>query len=50
MALCRLTGAGDRAVARPLISLWWPELSGVVQPLAGEWAAPGLLRRPERVI
>jgi glucosyl-3-phosphoglycerate synthase len=26
-------------VARPLISLWWPELAGVVQPLAGEWAA-----------
>jgi hypothetical protein len=26
-------------VARPLLSLWWPELSGVVQPLAGEWAA-----------
>ncbi len=26
-------------VARPLLSLWWPELAGVVQPLAGEWAA-----------
>jgi glucosyl-3-phosphoglycerate synthase len=26
-------------VARPLISLWWPELAAVVQPLAGEWAA-----------
>jgi glucosyl-3-phosphoglycerate synthase len=26
-------------VARPLLSLWWPELTGVVQPLAGEWAA-----------
>jgi glucosyl-3-phosphoglycerate synthase len=26
-------------VARPLISLWWPELADVVQPLAGEWAA-----------
>jgi glucosyl-3-phosphoglycerate synthase len=25
-------------VARPLLSLWWPELTGVVQPLAGEWA------------
>ena len=22
----------------PLLSLWWPELTGVVQPLAGEWA------------
>lgn len=29
-------------VARPLLSLYWPELAGVVQPLAGEWAA----RRP----
>jgi glucosyl-3-phosphoglycerate synthase len=26
-------------VARPLLSLFWPELTGVVQPLAGEWAA-----------
>jgi glucosyl-3-phosphoglycerate synthase len=26
-------------VARPLLSLYWPELAGVVQPLAGEWAA-----------
>ena len=26
-------------MARPLLSLWWPELTGVVQPLAGEWAA-----------
>jgi glucosyl-3-phosphoglycerate synthase len=21
------------------LSLWWPELTGIVQPLAGEWAA-----------
>jgi glucosyl-3-phosphoglycerate synthase len=26
-------------VARPLLSLFWPELAGVAQPLAGEWAA-----------
>ena len=26
-------------VARPLLNLWWPELAGVAQPLAGEWAA-----------
>ncbi len=26
-------------VARPLISLYWPELGAVAQPLAGEWAA-----------
>jgi glucosyl-3-phosphoglycerate synthase len=32
-------GRVTELVARPLISLWWPELSGVVQPLAGEWAA-----------
>lgn len=37
-----VTADGGRVtelVARPLLSLWWPELSGVVQPLAGEWAA-----------
>jgi glucosyl-3-phosphoglycerate synthase len=45
----RLYAAGDGSVtadggrvtelvARPLLSLWWPELTGVVQPLAGEWA------------
>jgi len=36
------TAQGGRVtelMARPLISLWWPELSGVIQPLAGEWAA-----------
>jgi glucosyl-3-phosphoglycerate synthase len=26
-------------VARPLLNLHWPQLGGVVQPLAGEWAA-----------
>ncbi len=31
-------GRVTELVARPLLSLWWPELSGVVQPLAGEWA------------
>ena len=34
-------GQGGRVtelMARPLISLWWPELAGVIQPLAGEWA------------
>ena len=37
-----VTADGGRVtelVARPLLSLWWPELTGVVQPLAGEWAA-----------
>jgi glucosyl-3-phosphoglycerate synthase len=37
-----VTADGGRVtelVARPLLSLWWPELAGVVQPLAGEWAA-----------
>ena len=36
------TGGGGRVtelVARPLIALHWPALSGVVQPLAGEYAA-----------
>jgi glucosyl-3-phosphoglycerate synthase len=32
-------GRVTELVARPLISLWWPELAEVVQPLAGEWAA-----------
>src|SRR5215470_12705222 len=32
-------GRVTELVARPLISLWWPELARVVQPLAGEWAA-----------
>lgn len=31
-------GRVTELVARPLISLWWPQLAGVVQPLAGEWA------------
>ncbi|MFM8350193.1 MAG: glucosyl-3-phosphoglycerate synthase [Actinomycetales bacterium] len=35
-------GQGGRVtelMARPMISLWWPELAGVMQPLSGEWAA-----------
>jgi glucosyl-3-phosphoglycerate synthase len=32
-------GRVTELVARPLLNLWWPELGGVVQPLAGEWAA-----------
>jgi glucosyl-3-phosphoglycerate synthase len=32
-------GRATELVARPLLSLYWPELTGVVQPLAGEWAA-----------
>jgi len=24
--------------ARPLLNMWWPDLAGVIQPLAGEWA------------
>jgi glucosyl-3-phosphoglycerate synthase len=37
-----LAAGGGRVtelVARPLINLHWPELAGVVQPLAGEYAA-----------
>lgn len=37
-----ITTEGGRVtelVARPLLALQWPQLSGVVQPLAGEWAA-----------
>jgi glucosyl-3-phosphoglycerate synthase len=32
-------GRVTELVARPLLSMWWPQLAGVVQPLAGEWAA-----------
>jgi glucosyl-3-phosphoglycerate synthase len=38
---CRQSLEGGRVtelVARPLLAMWWPALSGVVQPLAGEWA------------
>ncbi len=31
-------GRVTELVARPALSLWWPALSGLVQPLAGEWA------------
>lgn len=32
-------GRVTELVARPLLALDWPQLSAVVQPLAGEWAA-----------
>lgn len=32
-------GRVTELVARPLLNLHWPELAGIVQPLAGEWAA-----------
>jgi glucosyl-3-phosphoglycerate synthase len=32
-------GRVTELVARPLINLHWPELAGIVQPLAGEYAA-----------
>jgi glucosyl-3-phosphoglycerate synthase len=39
-------GRVTELVARPLINLHWPHLSGIVQPLAGEYAARrGLLER-----
>jgi glucosyl-3-phosphoglycerate synthase len=31
-------GRVTELVARPLLALHWPHLSGVIQPLAGEWA------------
>ena len=31
-------GRVTELVARPVLSLWWPHLAGVIQPLAGEWA------------
>jgi glucosyl-3-phosphoglycerate synthase len=43
-------GRVTELMARPLISAFWPELSGVLQPLAGEYAARRelLLRLPFR--
>jgi len=39
-------GRVTELVARPLLNLHWPELSGVVQPLSGEYAARrGLLEQ-----
>lgn len=32
-------GRVTELMARPVINLWWPDLAGVIQPLAGEWAA-----------
>jgi glucosyl-3-phosphoglycerate synthase len=31
-------GRVTELVARPLLTLGWPELTGIIQPLAGEWA------------
>ena len=34
-------GGGGRVtelLARPLLNAWWPQLSGFVQPLSGEYA------------
>lgn len=31
-------GRVTELVARPLLAVGWPELAGVIQPLAGEWA------------
>jgi glucosyl-3-phosphoglycerate synthase len=38
-------GRVTELMARPLISAFWPELSGVLQPLAGEYAARRSLLR-----
>lgn len=32
-------GRVNELMARPVITLWWPDLAGIVQPLAGEWSA-----------
>lgn len=32
-------GRVTELMARPVLNLWWPDLAGVIQPLAGEWAA-----------
>lgn len=39
-------GRVTELLARPLLNLYWPELAGVIQPLAGEYAARrGLLEQ-----
>ena len=46
-------GGGGRVtelVARPLINLFFPELSGFIQPLAGEYAGPALAARADPVL
>lgn len=32
-------GRVTELVARPLLNMWWPQMSGIIQPLAGEYAA-----------
>ena len=46
-------GGGGRVtelVARPLINLFYPELSGMIQPLAGEYAGPPVAARGDPVL
>ena len=46
-------GGGGRVtelVARPLINLFYPELSGLIQPLAGEYAGPPDAARGDPVL
>lgn len=31
-------GRVTELTARPVTSIWWPDLAGVIQPLSGEWA------------
>ncbi len=42
-------GRVPELVARPLLNLWWPDLAGLVQPLAGEWAVRRSLMESIRV-
>ncbi|WAH97685.1 glucosyl-3-phosphoglycerate synthase [Arthrobacter sp. MMS18-M83] len=42
-------GRVTELVARPLLNLWWPDLAGLVQPLAGEWAVRRSLMESIRV-
>lgn len=32
-------GRVTELLARPVLNQWWPELAGIIQPLAGEWSA-----------
>ena len=45
----RQGGRVTELTARPVLNMWWPELAGIIQPLAGEWACRRTLIEAESV-
>jgi len=45
----RQGGRVTELTARPVLNMWWPELAGIIQPLAGEWACRRSLLQAESV-